>query len=56
VEDFGSALAQHNQAAAANVNIPQEMQHENDQTAGDDLEASRVGTPFYLAPELWKNP
>lgn len=22
----------------------------------DELEVSRVGTPFYLAPELWKNP
>lgn len=22
----------------------------------DDLEVSRVGTPFYLAPELWKTP
>jgi NIMA (never in mitosis gene a)-related kinase len=24
--------------------------------AEEDLEVSRVGTPFYLAPELWKNP
>ena len=43
-------------AAAGDPNDSKNKQIVDKQAAEEDLEASRVGTPFYLAPELWKNP
>lgn len=45
-----------NPAAAVTGDNDPNKQLQDKRGDDDDLEASRVGTPFYLAPELWKNP
>lgn len=53
VQAPGTLAAQNDAEAGGDVD---ENQIEDAKAPEEDLEVSRVGTPFYLAPELWKTP